>query len=235
MVLRHYTSIAINILIIGTCIVLGISTFGVPLLFDSLSALFFLVVAFYFRRDVNIKTVCVLLILESMLINAIFVLSTDSYFWIIAAYLATAITLWQVRQDKLTRIILVFFVISVGLEIYWYVVGYEGPQIYFYFLKISIYLLVRFLLLYRPHGLNYFLNSGASILRLDWFVYQTKALVCLVECAMISEYLLRHTSSIKPMLMYDYYQYIMQGLGVWIIWLVLREAIKIYRENIIKL
>ena len=235
MVLRHYTSIALNIIIIGTCIVLGISTFGVPLLFDSLSALFFLVVAFYYRRDVNIKTVCVLLILESLLINTIFVLSTNSYFWIIAAYVATAITLWQVRQDKLTRIILAFFVISVSLEIYWYVVGYEGPQIYFYFLKISIYLLVRFLLLYRPHGLNYFLNSGASILRLDWFVYQTKAAMCLIECAMISEYLLRHTFSVKPMLMYNYYQYIMQGLSVWIIWLVLREAIKIYQKNIINI
>ena len=233
MVLRHYTSIAINILIIGTCIVLGISTFGIPLLFDSLSALFFLVVAFYFRKDVDIKTVCVLLILESLLINAIFVLSTDSYFWVIAAYLATAITLWKVRQDKLTKIILVFFIVSVSLEIYWYVIGYEGPQIYFYFLKISIYLLVRFLLLYRPHGLNYFLNSGASILRLDWFVYQTKAIICLIECAMIAEYILRHTFSVKPMLMYDYYQYIMQGLGVWIIWLVLREAVKIYRKTTI--
>jgi hypothetical protein len=235
MVLRHYTSIALNIIIIGTCVVLGIYTFGVPLLFDSLSALFFLVVAFYYRRDVNIMTVCVLLILESVLINAIFILSTNSYFWIVAAYLATAITLWQVRQDKLTRIILLFFVISVSLEIYWYVVGYEGPQIYFYFLKISIYLLVRFLLLYRPHGLNYFLNSGASILRLDWFVYQTKAGMCLIECAMISEYLLRHTFSVKPMLMYNYYQYIMQGLSVWIIWLVLREAIKIYRKNVINI
>ncbi|MFT4939297.1 MAG: hypothetical protein ACI88A_002337 [Paraglaciecola sp.] len=233
MVLRHYTSIALNILIIATCIALGIYTFGVPLLFDSLSALFFLVVAFYFRRDVNIKTVCILLILESLLINAIFVISTNSYYWIVAAYLLTAMTLWQVRQDKLTRIILVFLLISVCLEIYWYVIGYEGPQIYFYFLKISIYMLVRFLLLYRPHGLNYFLNSGAAILRLDWFVYQTKAVVCLIECAMISEYLLRHTFSVQPMLMYNYYQYIMQGLSVWIIWLVLREAIKIYRKNII--
>lgn len=231
---KHLVRPSINILLTLICIALGVYSYGVPLLFDCISTFSFLVIAYIFRADINIKTVCILLVIENTIINLSFLMVSDNLIYAAICYGITAITLWVVRADTLAKPIAILLFIALANEIYWYKSGHPPPLIYFHFLKISLSLMVRFLLLYRPHGLNYFLNSGASILRLDWFVYKTIWVACIVECAMISEFLIRHSLGIHAMLIYNSYEYIMQALSVWVLWLVVREAIKIQRENVIQ-
>jgi hypothetical protein len=214
-------------------VVLGIYSFGQPLFFDTISTISFIVIAFIFRADINIKTVCILLVIENSIVNGVFLTLNNNLIYTVFAFTIPIVTLWFCRHDQLVKPIASLLIIVLISEIYWFKTDYPAPQIYFYFFKISLSLIVRQLLMYRPHGLNYYLNSGASILRLDWFVYKTIWVSCVVECAMIIEFLIRHLTGIKAMYLYNSYEYIMHGLAVWILWLVVREAIKIqYKKSL---
>ncbi|WP_131811758.1 hypothetical protein [Paraglaciecola hydrolytica] len=191
-------------------------------------------IAFTFRHNIDIKTVCILLLIENIIINLAFLSLNNNLIYTAAVFAFTAITLWYVRTDKLAKPIAILLVITLLAEIYWYQTDHPAPQIYFYFFKISLSLIVRFLLLYRPHGLNYYLDSGANILRLDWFVYKTIWVSCVIECAMICEFLIRHTLKINALYIYYSYEYIMHALAVWVLWLVVREAIKLQQQSLIQ-
>lgn len=219
-----------NALLASLCVLLGIYSFGQPLFFDSISTISFIVIAFIFRYDINIKTVCILLLVENTLVNTAFLTLNNNLIYTAFAFTVPIVSLYFCRHDKLAIPIALLLVITLIAEVYWYKTDYPAPQIYFYFFKISLSLIVRQLLMYRPHGLNYYLNSGASILRLDWFVYKTIWVACVVECAMIIEFLVRHLLKIKALYIYNSYEYIMHSLAVWVLWLVVREAIKIQRK-----
>jgi hypothetical protein len=47
---------------------------------------------------------------------------------------------------------------------------------------------------------------------------------------MIIEFLVRHLLTIKALYIYNSYEYIMHSLAVWVLWLVVREAIKTQRK-----
>jgi hypothetical protein len=228
---KHLLIPIANTLLTGLCVLLGIYSFGQPLFFDSISTVSFIVIAFIFRYDINIKTVCILLLVENTLVNSAFLTLNNNLIYVACAFTVAIISLYFCRHDKLAKPIALLLVITLIAEVYWYKIDYPAPQIYFYFFKISLSLIVRQLLLYRPHGLNYYLNSGASILRLDWFVYKTIWVACVVECAMISEFLIRHLLGIQALYLYNSYEYIMHALAVWVLWLVIREAIKIQHKG----
>ena len=234
MLARHLINPAITFLLTATCIVLGIYSYGVPLLFDCVSTASFVVIAYVFRHNIDIKTVCLLLVIENSIINLAFLSLNNHAIYVACAFFLSALTLWFVRSDKLVKPIAILLAITLAAEFYWYLIDYPAPQIYFYFFKISLSLIVRFLLLYRPHGLNYYLNSGANILRLDWFVYKTIWVSCVMECAMITEFLIRHIFKINALYIYNSYEYVMHALSVWILWLVVREAIKLQQQNLIR-
>ena len=234
MLARHLINPAITFLLTVTCLVLGVYSYGVPLLFDCVSTGAFILIAYVFRHNVDIKTVCLLLVIENSIINLAFLSLNNNLVYVACAFLLTALTLWFVRSDKLVKPVAILLVITLFAEIYWYQIGHPAPQIYFYFFKISLSLIVRFLLLYRPHGLNYYLNSGASILRLDWFVYKTIWISCVIECAMITEFLIRHLFKINALYIYHAYEYMMHALAVWVLWLVVREAIKLQQQSLIR-
>ncbi|WJG08069.1 hypothetical protein [Aliiglaciecola sp. LCG003] len=201
-------------------ILLGIFTFDTPYIFDLVSASIFLFILFFFRNNADIVGLCLILIVEKIGIFIAFQLLTENIYYQGLFFLFALGCMWQIRSDPINKIVVPFILIVVGFELYWTSVGETGPMIYFFFVKIGIYILVRGAIVLRPHY-----RKGTNYIQGDWLVYNTKGVVCLIECAMVTEYLIRTTINQNAMYLYTSYEYIMQALGVWVMYIVLREAI----------
>jgi hypothetical protein len=243
-----YIQPVINALLLTTSLLLGVATFGVPLVFDCISIVLFCLFAYLFRHNGNIVGVCIILVLENIGINLydlahsqnielftieiqniLYVDLSNTLAWKFIAYAFATVVFMFLRYDRTVRYILPFLVFSITAEIYWLVIDYPAPAIQFYFVKISGYLLVRHFLHLRGHHQEHFPKSTITTMQLDWLVQKTKALACYLECAMVSEYLLRHLFNIHALLFYNIYEYVMQALAIWVFWLVFREAVKLHR------
>lgn len=215
---------AINVGLFVLCVALGVYTFDTPLLFDVVSVLTFACLALVFRKDIDILSLCIILICNKLVIDGYALASDNDYFWKFLSYGFTAAAFWYTRHDKVTKICTALLALTLAIELYWYVEGYQGPEVYFYFYKIAVFVVVRYALIYRPHGLFSYFDTQGKILRADWIIYKTKGLACFVECFMIIEYLIRHTLPVKPILLYEFYPPLMQCLGVWVMWIVFMAA-----------
>jgi hypothetical protein len=249
---NYYVFTAYKILSAAICIALGIICFGVPFVFDCMSIIFFAVMIVVFKSNKNIIGVCAILLIENLGINLFYSLyipsfnvdsiiqssaisitnplyldATQSLYWKILGYQAIAISLMFVWHDKLSRSVALLAAVCFAAEVYWATTNYPGPNLHFYLVKACIYLYVRRFLLLRPFYSTDAWRSEMEILRLDWFVTKTMALSVIFEGAMVVEYLIRHLTQYKPIFIYQLYAYFMQAIGVAIVWLVIREAIKL--------
>jgi hypothetical protein len=252
--INYYLNAVTNIVLAVICLGLGAATLGKPFLFELVSILTFLFIAYLFRTNVNIKGLCALLILDNLLINGVYLpydptitisdtITLNNFFyvefmsskyWLVMSYGLAAVCIYKFWYDSMSKITFGVLVISISAEVYWYVVGYDGPQIHFYFVKIAVYQLIRQLIIYRPHNGYFFTGIEMKKLSIEWFIIKIKSVSISIECLMVIEYLIRHlTPNARPMLLYISYDYFMQFIGSWLIWLVLSEAYKLYKLNTI--
>jgi hypothetical protein len=205
-------------------IVIMFLTVGEKLVFDGVLAVSLVVIAAMFRDNKDIMGVCLVVVVIHVLINAVFVFSSDGLAWRIAAYAVTIATLAVFYSDNQSKIVLGFLAISLGAEIYWFFTGYDGPEIYFSFIKISVFIAAKFFVLYRSQATKLYLKDDSSAIRLDWLVHKTLSVSVLLELSCLLEYLIRHNTDFSPMVVYYIYPYIAQFIGVFILWLILNQA-----------
>lgn len=231
MFIRHYSEIALSgVLAIGIAM-LCYSARGVPLLFDGFTSLAYLFFAWYFRENKDVMGVCIVLVLIQVIINSLFVFSADSYFWSIPCYLLTAVVVYQLWSDFTAKFVAVVLGLSLVSEIYWYSTGYDGPQVYFSFFKVSVFIIARFMLMYRPYGSKYFLSADTNAIRLDWKVHGVLGVSVLLELAYIGEYFVRHLTDLYPLYIYNAYPIITQALAVLYMWLISNQAVILIRKR----
>lgn len=224
MILKAYISGITNVLLVCASIAIGVYTFNTPYAFEIFSIGILCLLGFIFRHDIDILAVCLILIFNKLAIDIAFYFSVDNAIWRVAAYAVVLTAFWYTKYDRVTKFAAIILAVALIAEVYWAASGISGPEIYFYFYKLAVFLTVRYLLIYRPHGLTIYFEADAKILRIDYIVYVTKEVACYVECIMIAEYLIRSFTSYRPLIIYDVYSYAMQLLGCWMLWLVMMAA-----------
>ena len=249
--LALYSNWLIKICLIFSSVVLGFITFGTPLAFEFASIILFAVVAYY-RKSIDIKGVCFLLIADILLLNLIYIpyeplidlpfglaltnpfhtSFMDSIGWACVSYLFVIYVVYQFWFDIISKMIAVLLCMAIAAEIYWAINGYDGPRIHFYFIKISVYHTIRQFLIYRPHNGFFFRQQQMKKLPIDRQILQIKSVSILVESLMICEYLLRHTlPQFTSIVFYTYYPFIMQLIAILIFSVVVLEAQKQLKLN----
>lgn len=227
---RHSNNLISGALAIAIAIFM-ISTFGEKLMFDTAAPIAYLFCAYLFKEDKNIMGVCVVLAVVQILINFIFIFSVDNYLTRIIFYLLTALVLSIFRSDKQFGIVTAVLILSLISEFYWYFTGYHGPEIYFSFAKISVYMVAKFALTYRAHGLSIYLKEKSTAIRLDWIVLKVLSVGILIEIVYLAEYLIRHNTDLNPILMYQLYPYVAHAISAYYMWLILDHAISLLRAR----
>lgn len=204
--------------------ILGVVTFTTPFLFDEVSILIFAIIIVCFRQNENIVGLCLILIVAKMTILLLYFSLTYNPYLQSIFFIIASIAIGWTHSDKINRVIIPIFVIAILAQIYWQITDFKSPMIYFFFLKISIYLMIRSAIVYRPHFQSKHGKPDADYIPGDWLIHKAIAVVCIIDCLMVIEYLIRAFTDSDTLYLYHSYEYFMQGFGVWVMWVLLREA-----------
>lgn len=214
----------LNWLIISICVLLGIVTFTTPFLFDEVSILIFTIIIIFFRQNENIVGLGLILIVAKVTILLLYFSLTNNAYLQSIFFIVSSVAIGWTHTDKINRIIIPIFVTAIAAQIYWQITDFKSPMIYFFFLKISIYLMIRSAIVYRPHFQVKHGKPNADYIRGDWLIHKAIAVVCVIDCLMVIEYLIRAFTDSDALYLYNSYEYFVQGFGVWVMWVLLREA-----------
>ncbi|GHB66413.1 hypothetical protein GCM10008107_14510 [Psychrosphaera saromensis] len=208
--IRDWIEKAITATLALVFIYLGYLSFDYPLYFDRLFILVLLVLIATFKVNKNLFSIGLILLLERVLAALLFEISSEIMSKV-AVYCLGLFFMYKLKFDKqVFSILLPIWLGSICAEIYWFVTNYPAPRIHTYIGLIYLNLVTRFFLIFRGHILNSKLTFRISSLPLDWNLYRIAGFYNLVIAAIIIEYIIRHMTSAKPMLVYTNYSGITQ-------------------------
>jgi hypothetical protein len=235
MLIRAYLPQILTALFGGLFVALGILTFGNALAFDRLHVGMLIFTGIICRKDINIVSVVILLLLQLtweslawhylLSENLIKIILYSSAFWM----------MYYFRHDWVIKIILPILLLVIVSEIYWYKINYSAPEIYWHIWIMASNLFVRYLIFIRVGIVDkYFPEKGLSV-NLDWIIYKLSALIIIIQTAMILEYFLRHIVGISNMLyVYYSYSYLVHGFATIVVWAIFSESFKQLLPRILK-
>lgn len=217
-----------KILLPGLAIFLGYMTFGHAESFDPLFLLiiFTLLLINIKHKQSNLASI-LLIIIVARLGEEVFYFATDYNITRPLIYAAACYLLVKFSSDKLAmRLALPTVLISMGAEIYWYVIDYPTPQLHFYVALILLNLLTRHLLFLRVILTEHYTQRKADFLALDWQIYEVCTWNIIIFSLMISEYIVRHFTHYTPMFVYNSYPQIIHILSVLILFYIVQQSFK---------
>ena len=91
--------------------------------------------------------------------------------------------------------------------------------------------MIRNAIVYRPYFQIKHGKPGADYIQGDRLIYKAIAVVCIIDCLMVVEYLIRAFTDLNTLYLYNSYEYFMQGFSVWVMWVLLREAKQQFERN----
>lgn len=205
-------------LAIGITLIVTFSTFGYPLLFDRLYIGLLAVTALVsVKWDKNLFTLCLISIAFLLVEETAWLISSSEQkvtFKIMSyCYLSFACYVNRYsRQGKISVIVVASALIS---EFYWFTMATEGPEIYWYAFMCANALMVKHLVLIRPH----FCSLKFPQFYAEWKITKTDVDIgylldarLFFEFLTIGEYLLRHLMGFSVMVIYTNYHYVAHAL-----------------------
>jgi hypothetical protein len=224
------------------CCFLGVLTFGDMFLFsqyvhfDQIIIFVTFISAITFRKNLDILTCLMFVLLAQISCELIFSFSQNTLVWKVAGYLGVAFCLVISKRDSMTKFMIPIFVLSLFSEFYWLYIDYEGPEIYWSLIQLGIYLLARYLIIIRftltvqvMDIASYFLSHIGSMkyqklidrveqnlepIDLDRYLKFVFSIPIVIEGLNVLEYIIRHNTALNPLLIYSIYPYVIQVFGI---------------------
>jgi hypothetical protein len=218
--LRHFK----YSLFLCVCTVVEIITFSSFIaiepgaLIDINTLILLVISAFWARRNIDVLSALLILFLAQVVSELGFYFYTYNLFWILLCYVAVGLSVFYCWHDKLSKITLPILVSAIFLEVFWYYSGYENkPQVSWYFLIVAINIVQRELLTLRPFILMKRTNYPAKEIILDYSLRWVCGITVVIEFFNIAEYLVRHSTKFKPVIIYYVYPNLMHFVSVLIV------------------
>lgn len=227
MLIRAYLPKILTALFGGIFVFLGFATFGNAWAFDRIYISLLIFTGIVCRKDINVVSVVIVLVLQLIWENLAWNLLVDENLVKIILYLVALYAIYYFRYDWLTKIVATIVIIAAACELYWYSNNYSAPEIYWYIWLMISNLLIRYLIFCRVSFVDkYYPRKGESI-NLDWVIYKLNAVLTILQAAMVLEYLSRHLLGLGGILLVYYsYSYIIHIIGTIIIWAIFTESSK---------
>jgi hypothetical protein len=235
MILRAYLPKILTALFGGLFVWLGIVTFGNGAAFDKLHIGMLIFTGIICRKDINIVSVVILLLLQLTWESFAWYYLLNENFIKIILYTSAFWMMYYFWHDWVVKIILPTLVLVTISEIYWYQINYSSPEIYWHIWIMVSNLLIRYLIFIRVGIVDkYFPEKGLSV-NLDWVIYKLSALIIIIQATMILEYLLRHLMGLSNMLyVYYSYSYLVHGIATVVVWAIFSESFKQLLPRLLK-
>jgi hypothetical protein len=227
MLVRVYLPQILTALFGGFFVFLGIATFGNALSFDSIYVSLLIFTGLVCRKDINVVSVIIILVLQLMWEGLAWNILGDENLVKVILYLTALYAAFYFRYDWLAKIVATIVIIASVSEVYWHLNDYSAPEIYWYIWIMISNLLIRHLVFCRVSFVNrYYPTKGESV-NLDWVIYKFNAALTILQAAMVFEYLSRHLLGFDDILFVYYsYSYIIHIIGTITIWAIFTESTK---------
>lgn len=219
MITSAYLIPFIRTVLAGSVVFLGFITIGQAELFDRLFLLILLALAFYSLKTKNIDLFGVSLIFFTIrFMDECLYLLPNILLIKIFIYLLCYYACYKLKGDKVTqRVAFPLLTLSVIAELYWYIIDYDSPQIFYSHILIVLNLLGRRVAYFRQfYEIKYF-NKDATSISLDRVIYLVSNYYIFVISIQLVEYLIRHLTVFSPLLIYNIYPYLSQAITIWIL------------------
>lgn len=227
MILRAYLPKFLTALFGGLFIALGIVTFGNAWAFDRIYVSLLIFTGIICRRDINVVSLIIILVLQLIWESLAWNLLVDENFIKVMLYLSALCITFYFRYDWLAKVVATVLLVASVSELYWYAKNYDAPEIYWYIWIMISNLLIRHLIFCRVSFVDkYYPKQGESV-NLDWVIYKLNAVLTIIQAAMVFEYLSRHLLGFGDILVVYYsYSYVIHIIGTITIWAIFTESSK---------
>ncbi len=236
MIFRHYITPTLSFLFAGLIVFISLWNFTRDLEFELWAMAFYLVFAIHYRKIPDIAFTFLILATVNIAINLLYMFTVNGFYLRMAFYVAVLIILFFTYSDWLHGIVAAYLLVGVGAECYWFYKGQNGPEIYFYFIKVSAYMLAQFAFVYRPFAVSHYFKIPATPLRIDMHCRTIFTVLIILDLLMITEYLLvifgYELFNIRiPVVFWYWYIYANQIISLFLLWLLVHTAIKLKNKN----
>jgi hypothetical protein len=146
----------------------------------------------------------------------------------LGSYVLVAAFLFKFKKSFLRLSTGTLLAITVSVEIYWFVTGYDSPEIYWHFTNILLVYSMQLALAVRPflkvNCLNIKLSLGTSFNDLDWQIIKLVNFIVIIQIVVTVEYLARHTLGVPIYFFYYLYEYLMQAINLFALFFILNAS-----------
>lgn len=237
MLLRAYLPSFITSLIGGLFLLLGLLTFGKPLLFDRLFIFVLLFTMLVCRKNINVVGIVAILLAVKVLDEGAWLLQNSDWVLVgkIGFYLCAALACYWAWYDKLAKLLLIVLIMSLATETYWFLAGRDSISLQWFNFMLAANLFVRDLIFSRVQYTQKLGFNNVTSTHLDWKIYSINAVTIFIILAMVIEYLLRNLLGFSnALLVYQLYPYAMQILSTFIIWSIFHESAKLLAPSLLR-
>ena len=214
--------------LIFSALAVGITSyFGQAAIFDPLILIAFICIALVFRRNIDLLSICCILIAERALEELMWRLLDYTIWFKIPGYiLCIALTL-LVTNGFLRYYCLAFFSLAAASEMYWYATAYPAPKIIWFCYTLLILIVIRKCLRMRVFWLIE-LNPKLTPtpLYLDSKLLLANAAFMVTTSLLVFEYYLRHLVQLQDILyVYHAYPFANHIISIFILYMLIVESI----------
>jgi hypothetical protein len=233
---KYYSSKIATFLLACFTITYGVATFGNPTLFDRIYLVMIIGTAYLLRKNPDVLGVMIILAISHLMQDLVHYwnLEENTSLVKILVYSCVLGTIYKLWYDNLNKLALAIVTLAISAEIYWLATGYNSPNIYWYVFLVNQNLFIRHVLLYRTaYYRKYLLVKGTPTI-LDYSIEKVCLWFVVIDSIMIIEYLIRHVLKFDLLIMYNAFEYFVQAIGVYVIWVIIREYQYLLEGKIIK-
>ena len=235
MLLRHYINDGVTNVLAVTFFTLALLSFGYAEYFDRLFIAFLFGLFVLNKNNANIISIVVIFLFERLFEEVIFWGSTYPIVKPLIYLLSLSLLriLWYDANVK--RFVFPVILICLSCEFFWYATSYNAPRIHSYLAMLMLNMATRHLIflrvpLFKRYQSMPLINKHIAIplkqISLDWQLYSLAMVNGAVVIVLIGEYLIRHLTHFSPLLVYEFYPYVMQLLAVATLFFITRFIVK---------
>lgn len=211
----------------GLFVAVGILTFGNAYIFDRLFIGILIFTAFICRKNINIISLLVIILLQRVIQEFAWLGLNNSIQLKELLYLIALLLFYIFRYDRLVKFIFPILVLLICAEIYWYIIDYPAPQLYWHTVLLLSCLITRHMIFSRLEWVEYLFPNKSQSTNLDWIFYKLLGTTSIILVLSLFEYLIRHVLGLSHFLLIYYsYPYLVHGIATFSIWATFNESYK---------
>lgn len=226
MILNYWFEKGVFFLYIIVFILLGTLTFGYPVYFDFLFICILLAMVGAIKISHNFFSISLSLIFIRVLYEVLYQISSiASTKWLFYS-LALGVVYKFKFDPQVKKFLFPVIILMIFAEVSWAVNEYPAPQVFSLLGALIVNVSLRAILVFRSHIMKTHFRLEASSVPLDFSLYRLAGCSNILIGTLIIEYLIRHSTPLKPTLIYEFYSYGQQTISLITLYLILAFTLR---------